>query len=251
MSMSPSELSRTVPRDVRLTGAGIALMTVAGAMAIGALASAILMSVVYTRSDAERQLRERDGIAARAEVVQVAMRRGEHPRRVVTYRYDVGGRRYDGRTTLRQSDRREIARSEAIAISYLRSQPDMSWMAGYEPDAFPLGVIPLISISLLAGAAAIARGVRRQWLLLHNGRVAQARIVGQKQIRKDKRKAVRLRYEFRTLSGATQTGRCDVGKTAPPIGATITVVYHRDDPQWSAAYPLQLVRPSRDVTPSL
>lgn len=51
--------------------------------------------------------------------------------------------------------------------------------------------------------------------------------------------------EFETISGAKQTSRCEVGKTPPAIGTVIPIVYHRDRPQWSASYPLQLVRPGR------
>ena len=241
----PTELSGTVPRDVRLTGGGIAVAVIAAALAIGALVSAILMSVVYTRGEAARQLREREGTRVQAEVVRLALQRGEdHPHRVVTYRFEIDGRRYVGRTVLRERDRRAITEGEPIAIGYVRSHPETSWMPGYEPGGFPLWVIPLVPAVLFTSATAMACGVRRQWVLLSEGRVARARIVAHKKIRKDKRTAYRVNYEFQTLSGATHTGRYEVGKTPPPIGTTMTIVYHRDNPKWSAAYPLQLVRPS-------
>ena len=91
----------------------------------------------------------------------------------------------------------------------------------------------------------MARSVRRQWILLSEGRVAQARVIGTKKVRRDKRTAFRVSYEFQTLSGAKQTSRYEVGKTPPPIGTVIPIVYHRDKPQWSAKYPFQLVRPGR------
>jgi hypothetical protein len=92
---------------------------------------------------------------------------------------------------------------------------------------------------------AVARSVRRQWVLLTEGRVARARVIGTKKVRSDHGTRFRVSYEFQTLSGATQTSRCEVGKTPPQIGAVIPIVYHRDKPQWSAAYPFQLVRPGR------
>ena len=87
--------------------------------------------------------------------------------------------------------------------------------------------------------------MRRQWILLSEGRVAQARVIGSKKVSRDKARAYRVSYEFQTLSGAKQTSRCEVGKTPPPIGAMIPIVYHRDKPPWSATYPMQLVRPER------
>jgi hypothetical protein len=238
----PSELSGAIPRDVRLTGGGIAVTLVALAMAIGALASAILMSVAYVHAEERRQLRERESIAIEAEVAQVALRRGEHPRRVVTYRYDVDGRRYTGRTVLRQSDRRAVVEGGLIPVAYVQSHPETNWTIGYEADGFPLWVIPLTSVSLLLAAAAITWRVRRQWILLSEGRVARARVTAYKKVRKENH---RVSYEFQALSGATRTARCDVGKKPPPLGTMIPVVYHRDQPEWSAAYPFPFVRPSR------
>lgn len=120
-------------------------------------------------------------------------------------------------------------------------------MTGYEPAGFPLWTIPIVALSLLLAAAAVAWSVRRQWVLLSEGRVAQARVTGTKKVRHDKRTAYRVSYEFQTLSGAKQTARFEVGKTPPPIGTVMPIVYHRDKPQWSAAYPLQMVRPGRLV----
>jgi hypothetical protein len=241
----PSELSGAVPRDVRLTGGGIALAVVALAMAIGALVTAISMSVAYTRAEGQRQLREREGKAADAEIVHVTVTRGEHPRRSVTYRYGVNGRTYTGRTTLPQRDPRDMAQGGRIPIGYVSSHPEMSWTVGYEPESFPLWVIPLASISLLAAAAAIAWRVRRQWVLLSEGRVTQARVTAFKKVGKDRRHVYRVSYEFQTLSGARHTGRHEAAKTPPPVGTLLPIVYHRDTPQWSAAYPLQLVTPAR------
>jgi hypothetical protein len=241
----PSELSGAVPRDVRLTGGGIALAVVALAMAIGALVAAISMSVAYTRAEGQRQLREREGHAVDAEIVQVSVTRAEHPRRTVTYRYGVNGRYYIGRTTSPERDRRDMAQGGRIPIGYVSSHPEMSWTIGYEPEGFPLWVIPLTSISLLVAAAAIARCVWRQWVLLSEGRVTQARVTEYKKVGKERRHAYRVSYEFQTLSGARHTARCDVAKTPPPVGTMMPIVYHRDKPQWSAAYPLPLVTPTR------
>jgi len=245
----PPELLGSVPRDVRLTAGGIAVAGVAIAIAVGALVAAIVMSIAYTQAGAERERREREGVAVEAEVVQVVPRRGEHPRQVVTYRFEVDGRSYSGRTTLRENDRRDMTRGAPIHITYLTSQPERSWVAGYRPAGVPLWMIPLTTLLLLVTAAVIARRVRRQWILLSEGRVAQARVTDFKQVHRDKRTAYRVSYEFETLSGAKQTARYEIGKRPPPIGTVMPVVYHRDRPQWSAVYPLQLVRPVRETGP--
>jgi len=244
----PPELAGVVPRDVRLTIGGLVVASLAVAASVSALVAGIVMTLVYMRAIDERQGRERDGGAANAAVVQVLERRGDGPRRVVTYRYNVGGISYSGRTALRNGDRRVFNPGAPIRIGFVRTQPERSWLIGYEPSGFPLWLIPLTMFSLVAVAAALVRSVRRQWILLSEGRPVRARVTALKKVSSDKGKRYRVTYEFQTLSGARQQSRCDFGKTPPAIGAIIPVVYHRDRPEWSATYPLQLVRPGRLVS---
>jgi hypothetical protein len=65
----PQELLGSVPRDVRLTGGGIAVASLAVAAAVGALVAGIVMTVAYMRAHDERQVRERDGVEANAAVL--------------------------------------------------------------------------------------------------------------------------------------------------------------------------------------
>jgi hypothetical protein len=243
----PPELSGTIPRDVRLTGGGIAVVVVAIALAVGALVSVVLLSVAQQRAGERGQVRERESINVPAAlVIAVGPNRGERRFRDVTYRYEANGRAYQGRLVLRSRDRGTIKIGDTIPITYLESTPEVSWAKGHEPGSGPpLWVIPLVSISLLLGAAAVGRSVRRQWVLLSEGRVAQARISGHKKIHSHKHKAYSVSYEFQTLSGATCSARCEMGKTPPPVGAMVLVVYHRDKARWSAVYPLPFVRPGR------
>lgn len=244
----PPELAGTVPRDVRLTIGGLIVASLAVAAAVGALVAGIVMSLVYLRASDERQLRLREGIEAEAVVMQVVEKRGDGPHRVVTYRYGADGRSYTRRTSLRNSDRRVLRTGAPIRIGLVSSQPERSWVIGYEPDGFPLAVIPLTVFSLLVIAMLLVWSVRRQWILLSEGRPARARVTALKKVSSDKGKRYRVTYEFQTLSGALQRARCDIGKTPPAIGTIIPVVYHRERPDWSATYPLQLVRPGRLVT---
>ena len=118
------------------------------------------------------------------------------------------------------------------------------------PRGVPPWVIPLVPASLLVAAAGIVHGLRRNWMLLSEGRAAQARVVSQKKVHRDKHTAYQITCEFRDLSGALHTMRYDVMKAPPAIGTELTIVYHRDDPRWHAVYPLRLVRPVRAPQPS-
>ena len=244
--VTPPELSGTIPRNVSLTAGGIVMMALAAAMAAGALASAIGLSIVFRRSVDDKERRARDAVAADARVEDVSVRRGEHPRRIVSYTYEADGRAFTGRVTLPERDVRAVRLGDSLPIAYVRSQPDRSWMPGYEPGSgLPLVLIPILPLSLLGGVAAIAWSVRRQWLLLSEGRVAHARVTGQKKVHSDKHRTWRVSYEFQALSGSTHTSHFEVGKSPPPIGTVVPIVYYRDAPGWSTLYPLQFVRPSR------
>jgi hypothetical protein len=245
----PPELAGTVPRDVRLTASGVTIVILAIALAAGALVSAIGLSIAHVRTEDARAVRARTAVSVLAEVTGVSVRRGEHPRRIATYAYDVNGRRYTGRVELRPSEA-SIGRGSRLPIGVVPSRPEASWRIGREPGVLPVWPIPLASGSLLLLAAVIARSVNKQRVLLSEGRVAQARVTEQKKVRSDKHHAYRITYEFQSLSGARQTARYEVGKTPPPVGSLIPIVYHRDNPRWSAVYPLQLVRPARRRTAS-
>src|SRR2546426_940320 len=81
-----------------------------------------------------RALRER--VTVSAQTLAVDQRRGEHPRRIVTY----------------------------------------------EPGGVPPWAVPLLSGALLAAAAGITWRLRRDWVLLSEGRAALARVTSQKKV---------------------------------------------------------------------
>jgi hypothetical protein len=241
----PPELTGMVPRDVQLSPAGRTLAALVAALILAAVAAAIAMSVAATTADERRSRAFID-----AQALTVERTRGEHPRRIVTYSFSIDGRSYEGRTRLREGDRREVIRGSRLPVEYVVSTPSVNWIAGYEPRGVPLWLIPLVSVSLLAAAGGIARLLRRNWLLLSEGRAVQARVLSQRKVRRDKHPAYEITSEFRDLSGALHTMRYDVLKAPPAVGSTLTVVYHRDDPRWRAVYPLALVRPTRAPQPS-
>ena len=249
----PPELLGSVPRDVRLTSGGRVVAAFAAFVAAAAVPVTLIMILSYTSSRDARDLRRRDGVTTTGEVINVALRKGdkdEKPRRVVTYAYAADGRSFTGRVTLRQSDRSVTAERSPLSIGYLSSAPETSWVIGYERGVFPLVVIPLTLVTMLIVAGAVARTVSRQRTLLAEGRVAMARITGQKKIHGEKKRAYKVTCEFEVLSGARRTKRYQTSKTPPPIGSLVPIVYHRDNPDWSAAYPFDLVRTCREIAVS-
>ena len=87
-------------------------------------------------------------------------------------------------------------------------------------------------------------GVWSQWRLLSEGRAVEARVVSVGKSKK-KRGTARLTYEFQTLSGARRTASIEASGKTPTPGSLLPIVYHRERPEWTALYPLSLVRPRR------
>ena len=236
----PSELAGMVPRDVQLSSAGRIVAALVAALTMAALGAALGMSIAVARGGERRERALVD-----APTVAVERTRGDHPRRIVRYGFEVEGRSYQGRTRLREGDRRDLFQGTLVPVEYVISDPKVNWIRGYEPRGVPPWAIPLVSGSLLAVAALIARGLRRSWRLLSEGRAVEARVLSQKKVRRDKHTAYEITCEFRDLSGATHTMRYDALKAPPSVGTALTIVYHRDDPRWQAVYPLRYVHPTR------
>jgi hypothetical protein len=226
-----------------LTGAGIAVSAIAGALSVAAIASAILLFLAYARSEERGELRDREKRAADARVLTVSKGGDGGRRRLVSYRFAVDGRHYVGRTLLRERDRRPVAPGRLLSIEYIPSHPNESWIVGYVPGRFPIWPILVVPIALLIAAMVAATSVRRQWTLLSEGRIAQAQVTAHKRVHVGEHKGFRVSSDFRTLSGALHAAHFPSQKAPPPIGSVVPIVYHRDDPTWHALYPLRLVRP--------
>jgi hypothetical protein len=235
----------SVPREVRLTGNGKAAVAMAILCAAAAVALAIGLSILHARQQAAADLRAREGVHAIATVVSASRTREEHPRSVVTYRYDAAGRAYQNTLRLPERDRRQFVEGDQIGILYLRSRPAISWAAGDEPGVLPIGIVPLIAGALLLIAWLIAWNVGREKTLLSEGRLAEARIVSTKRVHSQHHHGYRIAYEFTTLSGAKIAARVERRRAPAGVGATVPVIYHRDNPRRNALYPLTLVAPAR------
>ena len=227
--------------EVRLTTPGRVLVTLASLLAAGALAAAATLPVVHARQRAERDRLRNGGIATVATIVAVSVTRDEQPRQEVTYRYEAAGGTYERATRLPVKDRRPLTVATRLPIFYLDGEPARSWLAGREPDVLPLWVVPLVTCSLAIFSGALFWRIRRDRVLLAEGRLVQGRVVDTKKVKHQHHHAHRVRYTFRTLSGATVTGRAEMRRAPGAVGDVISVLYHRDNPRRNAIYPLTLV----------
>ena len=231
--------------DVRLTANGRAVMVLAFVLAAAALAAAIALPIVHARQQAESNRLRSGAIAGSATVVAIRVTRGDQPRRDVTYRYEADGGTYERTVRMPQRDRRQLGVGARLPIFYLDSQPARSWLPGTEPDVLPLWVVPVVTCSLTVFSSALFWRIRRDRVLLAEGRLVQGRVLDSKKVKHQHHHAYRVRYTFTTLSGAMVTGRAEMRRPPGAEGDIVRVVYHRDDPSRNAIYPLTLVAPKQ------
>ncbi len=184
---------------------------------------------------------ESERVVTGAQVTGVQSRNGENGRRItMTYQYAVNGREYTGSTTVRVSEHDPSSVGSPVAVWYLPSEPDASWMDGDAPRVQPTW--PALALFAACGFTALwlIVVIRRQSNLLTYGRPALAVIRKVEKKRSDE--GWRVHYEWTLLSGATRTGRYSQGKNPPVVGTTIPILYDRDEPSRNSRYPLSLVR---------
>jgi len=243
---SRAEIDRfgTVPREVRLTASGWVVVAFAVVLAAGAVAAALGLPLQRASDLAERDAFERERLVADATITSVRIERNkENRRRVVDFRYTAAGGEYEGSARFERNDPRETVEGGHLQIVYLPSQPSRSWVLGRRPGVLPMWLLPIIPTALLLAAGGLAWGVRRQQVLLSEGRFTTARVTSYKKVQGSHGHSYRVTYEFTTLSGSKVTAKTD--RTLAQDTTTVAVVYHRENPQWNAIYPTSLAAPVR------
>jgi hypothetical protein len=238
----PAELRQAVPRQVRASLAGVGVLLVVGALAMGAVG---VGPWLYSRAKASQQLAEivvSSGVATTAEVVQTEWRgSGGDRRRVIHYRYAAGQSDHRGATALRRADRDRYERGSRVAIHYLKSDPSTSWTDGYEPRSRPEWPAYAIPAAMILSALILVRLFLSQSQLLAEGRPALAVITKVEKKRSSHGGSWRVHFDWTLLSGARATGQYERKRTPPDVGATIPIVYDRDNMRRYWKYPLPLV----------
>ncbi len=240
----PPELDRSTPREVEFTWQARFVVILILVMGVGGVVGGVLM-YSKTQSDTallERELRE--GIATTGEVVSVVRKGGDEPRMLLTYRYEVAGRQYEGTTKLRTKAAAALSPGARLNIAYFPNEPQRSWMSGHEVRPAPVPVALLIAFVPIFVAGLLRWRLGRDRDLLANGRATMARVVEVKRIFRSTghggHYTQRVTVEFETLGGAKQSGRyCTKRAPSAPV---VPIVYDADDPKRLTAYPMEMVR---------
>jgi len=209
---------------------------------VAALVSGFWLQQEAVRDRALREQVDDQGIVAQAAVTELTRTRGKDSRYFVHYTYTAGERLYQGRASVGRAYWATLRQGSPLIVRYLPSQPGQSWIRGYEPRGVPFWAGPVVAMSLALLAGVRWYALRRQRMLLAEGRGALAQVTRSKKVRGQHGAHYVVYYEFRLMSGAVASGRYSSRRSPPPDGATICVVYDPDRPNRSARYPLTLVR---------
>jgi len=234
------ELPASRPRPVRLTGLGWFLAMFGVLLPASALVGGFWLYATAVRERTLREAIDKDGVRVSAVIDDLTRTRGKSPRYFVNYQYAAAGQLHRGRAKVSRTSWTKLRVGGSLAVRYLPSEPERSWLRGHEPG-IPFWVGPVVALSLAVIGIFPWYALRRQWMLLAEGRPAQAHVTVSKKVRHQHGSQYQVSYEFRTMSGAMRSGRYNSQKSPP---ASIQVVYNPDRPEESMPYPLPLVRPA-------
>ena len=110
------------------------------------------------------------------------------------------------------------------------------------PDREPYWPVVLLPAGCGLAVLVVAGLVSRQADLLANGRFAHATVTKVAK-KKGEHNTWRVTYQWRLLSGAIRSAGYDYPAKQPPaVGASIPLLYDRDQPGRQQVYPFSLVK---------
>lgn len=240
----PPALLKPAPRQVQVNTAGGMMLISAAALVVIGIWGGIELGRRAVTAERRVGLFATERVLAAGDVIRLRRRGdGNNHRIVASYRYAAQGRELTGQTTLRRDEHEKYAVGSPVAVWYLPTEPEASWLDGYSPrlePGWPATAVPL-GCGLFAMALILA--VRRQSNLLAHGRAAMATVTKAEKKKSEHGTFWMVHYEWSTMSGATRTGKYNHSKKqAPAIGATIPIVYDRDNTFRHGKYPFRFVR---------
>jgi uncharacterized protein DUF3592 len=230
----PRELNRSRPREVRITHAGAVVRGLGIFLTFGAPIACLFIVTKLLSTDRERDQLARDGKEVNAEVVNLWKTTGENKRPRVAYRFELDGKRFDGKSDAPLKAWNSMQVGSPIPIRFLPAKPQINHPADWSEGRFPVWVLGLLGAFLCAVGGLVQWRVSRQRGFLEEGRAAPG-VVTKFTGTKDGRIA---HYEFLLLNGSVVKGRCQAKSNLGPVGGEVCVVYDPDHPRRSNPYPM-------------
>jgi hypothetical protein len=237
---APLELTQSGSRNVRLSAGGIVFACFAALMFAGAIAAGVGLSRLSARQQRERESLRNAGVEVPAVITRHWHTGGKDDTPKIAYEFAYGERTYHGSSDTPRRIWRSLSVGSPIAVRVVPLNPELNHPAEWESDGIPRVLPGILAALLVMIGMLMVFVIRREMRLLSEGRPAPGRVTKCRRVKDGHM----LRYEFLTLDGSVVNGRGDARK-AQPIGATLCVLYDRDNPKRNAPYPMKLVRIDR------
>lgn len=241
-STLPPALYQSRPRDVRLSGGGRALATVAILLCLAAPAIGVLLERQNRMDRIERDALLQSGVVTNGVVMRLKRDSKESSRATVYYEFAADGRAFEAHARIPMSRWKTLRAGGAVPIRYATADPHWSIPDGVEPRVQPAALPYLVSPLPLVIALICFLALREQRRLLSDGRAALAVIKTTKKRRTQHGSYWQVVYEFPLMNGSAQTGSVQAAGKALDVGTSIAVVYDDEHPRRNRPYPLSLVR---------
>ncbi len=164
------------PRPVRLTGLGWFVAVFGMLLLAGAPVAGFWLHATAVRGRTLRETIDKEAVAVTAVVSELTRTRGKNQRHYVNYEYAAAGQVHEGRASVSRGSWTRLKVGSSLTVRYLPSEPGRSWLRGREPGGVPFWLGPVVALSMAVIGMFPWYGIRRQWMLLAEGRPAQAQV---------------------------------------------------------------------------
>jgi len=239
----PAELAAT-PRQVKLTGFGIAFVVLSLVLALGGIGIAIWLWTGIQSGQTQARLMQTEGREIQGVVQRLWQSGGKHNQNMVAYDFAVAGVTAHSEIAIAADHWRALAAGSPIKVRYLPSNPGVNYPASDPPEAERPFAVIIFVVYFLGVASVFPFMIRREWRLLREGQPAPSMVTGNRRARG----ANFVRYQFALPGGEVFNGCGKRSFTEP--GSTICILYNPRNPRRNLPYPARLVKLKTDERPA-
>jgi hypothetical protein len=182
----PPALLKSAPRQVEVNAVGATMLVIAAVLIAAGMWGGIELTRWAETSQRRVSLFASERIVTAGDVIQLRRGGDDNDRVTAHYRYAARGRELTGSTRLRREERDKYQVGSPVAVWYLPTEPEASWLDGYSPRLQPAWPGTVVPLACGVSAMALIVAVRRQAKLLTHGRPGLATVTSVEKKKSDK-----------------------------------------------------------------
>ena len=233
----PRELTRALPREIRMTRGSITVAIVAAILVLGSIPMFVFFRSQNERDKARAKALRDQGREASGQIVRLWRTGGKSNRRMVTYSFTADGIRLHADASVPENIWRDLRTNSDLPIRYLPFAPYVSHPAAWDLPT-QADWLPFIPATMIGGAGIVFLFfLRRQARLAAEGVPAPGVVTKCSKV-KD---GWAVSYQFRMKDGTEGRGS---GQTTRRLdeGTAICILYLEQDPRRNSIYPTNFYR---------